>query len=1083
MPALSAADLTRVRSRPIGRNWRLYVYQPYPLWQGRVAGAPLQGDRELTVTTDIGALGDLVSGMTILCTDSAYNPKLWPSRVRFKSFVGNVITVAVNDIDWALGDRLTGVRLFEIWPRYLRIAGETQFKDYDIAYTDDDAAQPPKANAGPAAIATLVGGAADIVFKDTGSFSCPGGGGISSYQWAALGGAPAVVGGAANSSTVTYRYTTAGYYYVSLTVTDANGETGVVYVPVIIDDGTYSRSYAVPGDRGWDKIGWTLTRRTISLNSLNENAWWYDGAPCFLVADEPQVALNAFAGNRARLRWSGWLTEDTTQREFYNREVGYRAVSSAHIMQNIPSFPVGYRSDLNDCYGVEWCYASQLSIDSIAYLLMNWHSTVMQVCDYRPIGEWTSRLEVGENCEADDLYSQVKAVLDRCYAELRCDRQGILRAVRNEWFLSAAEEAARDTVMTLQVSDISHAQFGPDRHRVQVRETRMDGVDGAGNPYISGAPAQGPLHGGRKVEGRRKAPKSQAELNQWTGQLLGVENHKATVILRMAGEFDCVDPAFGEYVAGTLGYFDTRIDNGPYSVVGVRFTDDHLLGYTLGEWTLMPRPGQHSATAIEIPAETPPPPPPPPPPCEDCDPPPRAKGEVVVVGTVGAGVCITFDVLTGVPPTWYEMNDVIDGSVFSTLNTDIIEDLVMDPDAPSYQLACIDGDGDVFVNYHWRDPWPIGYWEHALYAADCATAMGMASATIMQLAAGSYSQGSLLGALVEGRTGGNYDTAVFLSTDWGLSWTLVPLPFCNTYVHGDDECQYGTPPTYIGSNCWNFFNKSNPNPGGQFYVFESEGQAGIYVAAKCVCEHGGPTAGRSNQCIILPALAEHGDKIAYTHPDSPGAADCPIGNGALGGRRHTDSGEGYNGPLASCYNEDDNAIYMASFCQHEDNDPNQYRSLARNIGFSDFNFQPAYIDVDLPFGWGAYPGMMCAPPVGSGLQFYGLWYTTDPWGIELTWIYQDNATIPMEDWAAPRGAWRTCYCHRWLDELGIGVMYLGRSWNTGNSEEATSQDPRVFYVSHRTPNILGKYWDDKTGNLFALGAIGITAIRSDFDSD
>jgi hypothetical protein len=244
--------------------------------------------------------------------------------------------------------------------------------------------------------------------------------------------------------------------------------------------------------------------------------------------------------------------------------------------------------------------------------------------------------------------------------------------------------------------------------------------------------------------------------------------------------------------------------------------------------------------------------------------------------------------------------------------------------------------------------------------------------------------------------------------------------------------------------------------------------------------------GRSNQCIILPALAEHGDKIAYTHPDSPGAASCPIGNGALGGRR-TPYDE-YNGPLASCYNEDDDAIYMASFCQHEDVDVDRKRSLARNIGLDDFNFQPAFIDIDLPIGWGAYPGMMCAPPIDSGLNFFGLWITTDPLtGIEYTFVYKDNCTVEEGSGSyywSPVGYWRTCFCHRWLDETGFGVMYLGRSWHSDPGEQATAQDPRVFLISHRDPQIsLGRVWDDKTGNLFALGAVGITAIRSDFDSD
>ena len=543
MPVLNAADLQNLRARPVGRNWTYYVFQPATTWSGTVGGAPSRADRALTVATVAGNPLNIRADSTLRVTNAAGAPKDYPSRVRIRSYnaIGPVLTVADNDIDWVNGDRIYAMRLFELWPRYVYIdpATGTQYKDRDIAWVDDNTAQPPKANAGPAAIATLVGGQADVIFADNGSFVVPTGGAVASYLWSTYGGAPAVVAGALNTNTVTLRYTTAGYYYVTLTVTDANGKTALRHVPVIIDDGTLGRRVE-SGGRSWDHYGWVLNRELLGIDA--DDSFFYDGAPCFLAADTQNTAAGAFADNRSNLRWSGWLMEDRLRRPFYRRSINYRAVSSAHILANIPAFPVGVRSDAAPA---DWYELTGLCLDSVCFHLMHWHSTAMQVCDYYATGEWATRLRPGENCRADDLLSQVDDVLHACYGNLRCDRQGMLRAMRDEWHLSVAEQAARARVLTIQDSDFMEITYGPRKHRAVVRETRLLGVDGASNPYMSGAPGDAPLEGGRPLEVQKLSPISQAELNQWAGQELAVQNWQWIIRMPFSGEGDCVDPALG----------------------------------------------------------------------------------------------------------------------------------------------------------------------------------------------------------------------------------------------------------------------------------------------------------------------------------------------------------------------------------------------------------------------------------------------------------------------------------------------------------------------------------------------------------
>jgi hypothetical protein len=492
------------------------------------------------------------------------------------------------------------------------------------------------------------------VFADAGSFVVPTGGAVTTHSWADWGGSPAVVAGAENSSTVTYRYTTAGYYYVIYTVVDANGKQGRVYIPVIIDDGTYGISGVVPGDREFDKSvkGWKLSRDLMGLET--DETKFYDGAPVFLVADDTQVADSAFAANRSNLRWSGWLIEDDTSRAARSRKIRYRAVSTNHILQTIPAYPIRIGTSASPA---DWYNIKTANTDALTLYLMHWHSTVHRVCDYHPTGEFASRLRAGERCRSENILHQLNHVLAGPVADLRCDRQGILRAIRSEWHLSAAEQAAITTVMTLGLSD----------HRATVREIKAGGVDGSSNPYLSGAPGAAPLDGGRPEEFMSLAPNSQNELNQWCGQELSVRNWSIPTVVKMAGEYDVVDPALGEFVifnADTL-FNEDKLPDGYFSIDGVRFTDNHEQGYSLAEWELIPDPSAYGAYGSEtrdIPVEPDEPPAPDPDEPDYPDPVPNPEwpvnGYFAAIGSVanatgGVWHTSTFtDPDTATQPTW-----------------------------------------------------------------------------------------------------------------------------------------------------------------------------------------------------------------------------------------------------------------------------------------------------------------------------------------------------------------------------------------------------------------------------------------------
>lgn len=1063
MPALDVANRALMRTRPISRDWWLYIYQPLELWRGTVGGTPAQGDRALTVATVGGDVTDLVAGMTIRVTDAAGNLKEPPpSRVRFKSYSAPTMTIAENAIDWVAGDILYGMRLFELWPRipYINPATGEQFKDRDIAWTSDADAQLPKANSGPAVIALLVGATVDTVFKDEGSFDCPGGNAVVSHQYAALPavgsgdpGAPTVSAGAENTPTVTYRWDTAGYYYVSHTVTDGNAKTGVVYTPVVIDGGTLSVNRVVPGSRSWDGSGWSLARDVITLDGVDTT--WYDGAPAFLTADTYAVPTQAYVDNRSNLRWSGWLTEDSTDRDAYSRGVSFRAVSTAHIMKNIPAYPVRM---VTDAAPSDWYEFTSLSIDSIAYLLGLWHSTLMWVADYHPTleDEWVggagARARPGENCRSGDLLGQINAVLAAAQADLRCDRQGITRAMRNEWFLTAAEEAARVTVFTLQNGDFSRIRYGPHQHRAQVREVRSSGVDGSGNPYIAGAPGPSPLDGGRPAEEVKLSPKSQAELNQWAGQELAIANWHGQITLRMSGEYDVTDPALGEFIAGALATYDSRIPDGPYSVQSVSFEDDHRLGLTIGEWTLLPDPGKYPAQARALPLEPPAPPPPADYPDPEELPPvePIGSGEVWVLGTKGGGVVYTLNMRSGNPPTWAQLNGGLADSSF-------IRWFTGDRKRPSSHLACIDDTSEVYVHTSWRDG---GNWSLALSEAAASAIIAVEVGTINTLVisqvyafARDVDTESYLYAVVTG-TGADYGSyaRVLWSQDWGTSWAVFDWRIVGRFhaFVSAPTCDYSTIEQILVLSKTTVAMDSSPQTGYGGLAFNpTTGQ--LILGARC-------RAGALSRSNLF--RANYGDGggwgkpyFNWTDPQCP--MDTGAGGDAVGGKEGTPT----QGPGGVCISGA-GTLFMGNWRTHED-DPFS-PDVASLMNADTMLVYPGAREI------GIAPDMIVATPDPAD-DFIALEVSSGETNVYRNSGVAYQATINRICWFVQ--------CYPILVD-GRLILIVGRA--TGIQSEADALEPELVFYSEDG----GNSFVEKGQTMFAgFSVLGITGAHSDPSSD
>ena len=238
--------------------------------------------------------------MTLLVGTSSGNDDV--GRIRIRSATSSQFVVAENSISWADNLYLTVLRYWEVWPVYPRIISDPDdsenvifYKDYDIAYTDQNSKFGSFVCAGPhrAAYIDESTGKARIYWssEDTDPIK----GTLSSYNWAFEGGSPT---GSTSANPGYVEYDTPGHYVTRLQVTTSLGVTDTTYRYVSIYHKQGHGSYLPPqkwklqdisGSRG--EGGYTLSIRMYeNLDAIK------DGSVVVLFGDDYYGGVKASLG-------------------------------------------------------------------------------------------------------------------------------------------------------------------------------------------------------------------------------------------------------------------------------------------------------------------------------------------------------------------------------------------------------------------------------------------------------------------------------------------------------------------------------------------------------------------------------------------------------------------------------------------------------------------------------------------------------------------------------------------------------------------------------------------------------------------
>src|SRR3972149_5851791 len=171
---LPPANLPRLRTRPHRTRLWLSVFRPQVVFATQINQAGIaKGARDITVTGISGSSLSALSGMTVYIGTTQGGKEL--GRIRLRSATASQLVLAENSITWVNGWFRPVVRYFEPWGVFPRIILDGNnnpvfYKDWDIAYTDQNHKMDPVICMGPNHAGFLAVGSLDdnpAMFRDT----------------------------------------------------------------------------------------------------------------------------------------------------------------------------------------------------------------------------------------------------------------------------------------------------------------------------------------------------------------------------------------------------------------------------------------------------------------------------------------------------------------------------------------------------------------------------------------------------------------------------------------------------------------------------------------------------------------------------------------------------------------------------------------------------------------------------------------------------------------------------------------------------------------------------------------------------
>lgn len=778
---------------------------------------PIQDITFDTVTT--GAFGDCEADMLFTLGSAAGLDDYGRGRLRAAP-TSTVLKVGrssqgtedgqLNVVDNAY---ITVYEDYRVWAKVATIIDYVEYKDSDLAVSDNTEEPPPICNMGSDCARRIddTAGTLQLFFAGSASIAVADSATIASYAWTIDANSAFALGTTATDDDVFIDFDP-GWHWVTLTVTDSNGKTAtgrrLVYAYDPDDPDTIQTI---------KRISLTRTQQgsscQIELVRPLLRSDYPDGGHVLIWEDRETLPIPA---SRDDQLFTGWHQVDQASSRaletHLQKETRLTLVDVLGRLDSLPGWPqrveVPTAADLVDP-GMNWGYMPTANMDKFLHYLLHWHSTADGVADFYPSDTWETYPFVIFDSGGATLYEQLQRQANRIVPDhnFTCDRFGAMRVVVDP-ILQPVADRDPDNDGSVTQQGISAIDFGYQRPprvhtlRGSALATQTAWLTGSGGekeletPFFSIAPGTAPGQGGREATIGERLAISQDALNDCVGQHYARMNARYGEI-RMTPNLNSglwsIDPASHRFTQVILA--EEYLAQRGTDFFTVRALPKEVnIEYTPGEQALSRRgtvtfeletqglPALTETHEPVLPVDEQPAPPPPFVPSDPTDPNDLFGDIAAYVMWDGNEVVRTWD-LQDASPTWEEITGSITGTIFDCQ--------YMMVDADTVGAWCLT-DGSVFFTGDIMDT-PVTWTEVLTIAEVRATAVAPASGTVDFACMTHYwsQPGHLIVAMTLSTEDDNYlHSYYWVTEDYGDTWTPVDMDDFTFTSDGATRCYW-----------------------------------------------------------------------------------------------------------------------------------------------------------------------------------------------------------------------------------------------------------------------------------------------------
>ncbi len=528
MPAISADNLTRLRTTIHGTKLGLVVYAPPTIWSGQINGNYAQGATTIAVdgVTQVRAPAknyQVLFGSTTGARDLG--------EARFKSYAApNLVVGAHNAI---LNDNTYITIKEEIKPTAIHVNiddNDIVSEDGNVAYTDESVQYQPLARIGCPAVAYRDPATGNATVKFFASpVAMASGATITGHAWDFKDGSPSSSNQQGSEvSPIEVVFSSAGARYIAYTTTDSNGKTHTRYVPVFVfdhDTGTLPyKEIEVSGmEVDLDGGSWKCSLKAMTdatASAFPPNALVVLSAEDWF--DDEKVSLGGQWPYRENIVLVGYIRRGSVKQNWAYGYVTFEVEGVGGVMDNLLALAFTLETKSADnAYG--WHVLDALTFNRAAHHLLTQHSTVTQVADvHLELAEYL--IEFLDFTEASLREQLTQMIAAKVRGVVGSSAQGMLYLQTDPQLLPLSERTHAVVLATTNSDWRDEVDLGAEEMDKKVSQVDFVGEDGIGDPIFALAP-ETPHPTGRalKVDGLRVD--SQAEANEIAGLCEGKSNN------------------------------------------------------------------------------------------------------------------------------------------------------------------------------------------------------------------------------------------------------------------------------------------------------------------------------------------------------------------------------------------------------------------------------------------------------------------------------------------------------------------------------------------------------------------------------